>query len=91
MGFSSSSQIIETLKKQLGLDVDFFTVLKIWEKEVGVQDVDIYGYKNGTIMTMAYSGVAANEINLRKKEIIKKMNQYLGEKKIKNIKVKIGE
>jgi hypothetical protein len=91
MAFSSGAQIIENLKKILGIDLDFLTIAKVWEKEVGMEKTEICGYKNGTIIVQAQSGVALTEINLRKKEIIKRMNQYLGENKIKNIKIIIQE
>ncbi|MDR2772796.1 MAG: DciA family protein [Elusimicrobiota bacterium] len=91
MSFTQSSQIIETVKNQLGLNVDFFTILKIWDKLVNINDVDICGYKNGTIYASTPSSVSSSDINLRKRDIIDKMNQYLGERKIKNIKIIIGE
>ena len=83
------SEVMDALKKQLGLDEDFFTIIKVWEKELGIEDVEINGYKNGVIYALTDSSVAINEIMIRKKEILKKLNQYLGSKKLKNISVKI--
>lgn len=84
------SQIMDELKKTLGLDEDFFIVTKVWEKEVGVEGVEICGYKDGTIFAQTKYSAALHEITLRKKEIVKKLNQYIGIKKIKNIKIEIA-
>lgn len=83
------SKVMEVLKKQFGLDADFFTISKVWENEVGVEGVEICGYKDGTIFAQTKYSTALHEVVMRKKEIIKKLNQYLGSKKIKNIKIKI--
>ncbi|OEG69812.1 hypothetical protein ATZ36_07385 [Candidatus Endomicrobiellum trichonymphae] len=89
MSWTRSKEIISLLKSKLGLDEDFFTVKKIWEKEVGTCGVEIDGYRSGTIFAQTESSAANFELIVRKKEIIKKLNQYIGSSKIKNIKVKI--
>ncbi|MDR3275160.1 MAG: DUF721 domain-containing protein [Endomicrobium sp.] len=89
MSWTSAAEIINLLKKQLGLNEDFFTIEKIWKKEVNINGVEISGYKNGTIFAQTQSSVASSELTIRKKDIIKKLNQYLGSPKIKNIKIKI--
>jgi hypothetical protein len=91
MSWTKASEIIELLRKKLGLEEDFFTVGKVWAKEVGIEGIEITGYKNGTIFTKTQSSVAVSELNLRKKEILKNLNQYIGSQKIKNIKIKIEE
>ncbi len=83
------SQIMEALKKTLGLDENFFAVSKVWDKEVGVDNVGISGYKNGVIFAETQYSTALHEVTIRKKEIIKKLNQYIGSNKIKDIKIKI--
>jgi hypothetical protein len=89
VSWTRSEEIISLLKKNLGLDEDFFTVRKIWEKEVGISGIEISGYKSGTIFAQTQSSTASFELTARKKEIIKKLNQYIGSSKIKNIKVEI--
>jgi len=83
------SEILEPIKKELGLDEDFFTVAKVWDKELGIEGVEIAGFKSGTIFAQTASSAAVNDIMIRKKEILKKLNQYLGKTKLKNIKVSI--
>lgn len=89
MPFTEVSEIMEAIKKELGLDEDFFVISKVWEKEVGIEGVEISGYKNGVIYAQTDSPAAINEIMMRKKDILKKLNQYLNSKKLKNIIVKI--
>jgi hypothetical protein len=89
MSLVRAGEIINILKKQLGLDETFFIVEKVWKKEVGMEDVNVTGYKNGVIFAQTHSSVVSYELTVRKNEIIKKLNQYFGNKKIKNIKVKI--
>lgn len=89
MSWTSSRKVIGLLRKQLGLDDVFFTLEKVWDREVGVGGVEIIGYKNGTIFTQTQSSVANYELTIRKKEIVEKLNQYIGNTKIKNIKVSI--
>ncbi|MDR3049776.1 MAG: DUF721 domain-containing protein [Elusimicrobiota bacterium] len=85
------SVIIDSMKTQLGLDVDFFVLAKLWEKEFGA-DVEICGYKKGTLLVETQSFTAMSEINLRKKEILNRLNQYIGGGvKIKNIKLRIKD
>jgi hypothetical protein len=90
MVWTQAAEIINLLRKQLGLEEEFFTVEKVWQKEVGIDGIEITGYKNGVIFTKTQSSVANCELTLRKKDIIKKINQYIGSSKIKDIKVKAG-
>jgi hypothetical protein len=89
MAWTQAAEIIKLLRKQLGLEEEFFTVEKVWKKEVGIDSIEITGYKNGVIFTKTLSSVASYELTVRKKEIIKKLNQYIGGSKIKNIRIKI--
>ena len=83
------ADILEPIKKMLGLDEDFFAVMKVWDKEIGINGAEVCGYKDGTIFAQTQYNAVINEILIRKKEIINKLNQYIGSQKIKNIKVTI--
>lgn len=89
MSFVQAGDIINLLKKNLGLNEEFFTIMKVWQKEVGIEGVEIVSYRNGIILAQTESSVASFELRLRKKEIIKKLNQYVGNGLIKNIKIQI--
>jgi hypothetical protein len=86
---TSVSSVIETIKQDIGLGEDFFIIAKIWDKETGEQNVELCGFKNGVLYAQTPYSAALNDITLRKKEIMNKLNQYLGGKRIKKIKVEI--
>jgi len=83
------SSVIKTIKQQLGLDEDFFIIANVWEKETGAQNIELCGFKDGVIYAQTPYSAGLNDIMLRKKEIINKLNQYLSIKKIRNIKIEI--
>jgi hypothetical protein len=89
MSLVPAYDIINLLKKKFGLDNEFFTITKIWQKEVGIDGLDIVSFRDGIIFAQTQSSVASFEFNLRKKEIIKKLNQYTGKVVVKSIRVKI--
>ncbi|MDR2399872.1 MAG: DUF721 domain-containing protein [Endomicrobium sp.] len=89
MSWTKASEIVELLRKRVGLEEEFFTVERVWSKEVGIESISLTGYKNGTIFAKTQSSVAVSELNFSKKKIINKINQYIGSAKIKDIKVKI--
>jgi len=84
----SVADILEPVKKQLGIDESFFIIAGVWDKEVG-QDPQFLGFKDGVIFAQTQSSAVQYDINLRKKDIIEKLNQYLGSPKIKNLKIEI--
>jgi hypothetical protein len=91
MSWTQAGKIINLLRKQLGLEEEFFIIEKVFKKEIGIDGVEITGYKKGTIFSKTISSAVSCEITIRKKEILKKLNQYIGNSKIKNIKIKIEE
>jgi hypothetical protein len=89
MTWTRASEVINLLSKQLGLEGEFLIIEKVWNREVGIDGIEIAGYKNGTIFIKTSSSVAGYELFVRKKEIIKKLNQYVCNSKIKKIKIKV--
>lgn len=47
--------------------------MAVWQQEVGNDKVTLCGYKNGTLFAQAPSTIYINDLNLRKKQIIKKL------------------
>jgi hypothetical protein len=92
MPFVPSGDIIERLKRHLGLDEKTDAIFKIWEKELGqlAQGVKLIGIKDGNLLAEAESNVHLQELTLRRREFVKKINQYFGnEKVIKTIKIRL--
>ena len=44
MSWTKASEIIQLLRKRLGLEEEFFTVERVWNKEVGEEKYAVVGY-----------------------------------------------
>lgn len=94
MALEPTAGIIEALKKQLGLDEDLMALAQVWEREAGAlaRHAKISGIRKGQIIVDVSSSAHMQELTARKKDIIKKINQHFGSKKIvKDIKIQLGE
>ncbi|MDR3111941.1 MAG: DUF721 domain-containing protein [Elusimicrobiota bacterium] len=89
MSWVKSSDIMDVLKNKLGIDDTWFVLGNVWDKESGIEGLKISGYRKGVIYIETTSSPANSELAIHKKEIIKKVNQYFGEERIKNIKSEI--
>ena len=89
MEFTEVSSIIKKLSDKLGLNDDYFIIMSKWKQEVGNDKIELNGFKDGKIFASTKSAVYLNDFNLRKRQIINKLNQYLGRKVVKNIKCEI--
>jgi predicted nucleic acid-binding Zn ribbon protein len=89
MEFTEVSSIIKQISDKLGLNDDYFIIMSKWQQELGNNKIELSGFKDGVIFASAKSAVYVNDLNLRKRQIINKLNQYLGKKLIKNIKCEI--
>ena len=89
MEFTEVSSIIKQISDKLGLNDDYFIIMSKWQQELGNNKIELSGFKDGVLFASAKSAVYVNDLNLRKRQIINKLNQYLGRKVIKNIKCEI--
>ena len=89
MEFTEVSSILKTISDKLGLNDDYFIIMSKWQQELGNDKVELNGFKDGIIFASAKSAVYLNDLNLRKRQIINKLNQYLGKKAVTNIKCEI--
>ena len=87
--FNEGSSVLMKVASFLGLNNDYFVIMSRWEQEVGNKKVVLNGCKDGIVFTVTSSAVYLNDFNLRKRQIINRLNQYLGSKKIKDIKCEI--
>jgi len=83
------SSLLPKIKKSIGLDDNYFIIMSKWKQEVGNNKIILNGFKNGTLFATTVSAAHLNDFNLRKRQIINRLNQYLGKKVIKNIKCEI--
>ncbi len=91
MGFSSSREIIKVIKKRIGLKEENYKIHMIWKEVSGkiAQYTQVIKVEQEKIWVTVESPVYLQEIFLRKKELIEKINKAIGEEKIKDIKVTI--
>ncbi|MBR3654394.1 MAG: DUF721 domain-containing protein [Elusimicrobia bacterium] len=89
MEFTEVSSIIKQISDKLGLNDDYFIIMSKWQQELGNNKIELSGFKDGIIFASTKSAIYLNDLNLRKRQIINKLNQYLGKKLIKNIKCEI--
>ena len=89
MEFTEVSSILKQISDDLGLNDTYYVIMSKWKQEVGNDKIELNGFKDGKIFASTKSAVYLNDFNLRKRQIINKLNQYLGRKVIKNIKCEI--
>ena len=92
MAFTFAGTIIEALKRNLGLDETTFAVMQIWEKELGplADAARLVAVKKGSLIVEVASSAHFQELTLRRRELINKINQHFGGKKvIKEIKLRL--
>ena len=93
----SIKDIISTVLEQNRLDSKnmnryerFLNVLKLYAKDIEIRDFD---FSNQILYVEVESTIYSNELNIRKKNIIKELNQYSRDKNdnitIKDIKILI--
>ena len=94
MAFFSSDNIIKSVKTQIGLDEKTYTVFKIWDDILGplAKNARLTEIRRGQLIIDVASSSHFHELNIRKKELLKKINQYFGGEKVaKSLKIRIEE
>ena len=92
MALVQSDKIVEEIKRSLGLNEKMYAVIKIWDKELGALSkfAKLEAIHKGQLIVEVTSSPVFQEMSLRKKEIINKINQHFGkERVVKSIKLKL--
>ena len=89
MEFTEVSSILKKISDDLGLNDTYYVIMSKWKQEVGNDKIELNGFKDGKIFASTKSAVYLNDFNLRKRQIINSLNQYLGSKVVKSIKCEI--
>lgn len=87
--FTKSSFIISKLMEKIGLNDEKKLIYFYWEKIVGeklAKKIQLVGIKNGCLLVKPSSPAYYHQMKLSQSEWIKKINDYLGNDKIKGIK-----
>lgn len=94
MGFTNGKQIISSVRNQLGLDENTFVIIKACEKELGRygKNAELTGVVKGKLVIEVASSAHFQELSLRRKQIINKLNQHVqGRRIVKGIIIKLKE
>jgi hypothetical protein len=89
-GFTKSDKIVEALLKKYGLNETDFSLYDIFENEIGSElgkYVQMVGKKGKSLLVKIENSVYHQEFLMRKKEILKRINDCYGEKIVEDIKV----
>jgi hypothetical protein len=92
MALVESNKIVEAIKSSLGLNEKMYTVIQVWDKELGAlaKFATLEAIHKGQLIVEVTSSPVFQEMSFRKKEIINKINQHFGkERVVKSIKLKL--
>jgi len=80
MALTPAHEIINGLRRQLGLDDITYAVMRAWDREAGalIQGAELIGIQKGKLIVAVSNSVYFQELTLRKRGLIKKINQYVG-------------
>jgi hypothetical protein len=79
--------------RKLGLSTDLALLDRAWESEVGslASMARIAAVDNGALVVEVVSSTAMQEINLRRQELLRRLNRYFPDPFIKQISVRMAQ
>ena len=88
---ASIARDLKGLTKKLGLSPDLWLVERAWDQEIGGlrEDAPIAALDQGTLVIEVDSSTVMQEISLRRRELVRKVNQHLPVPFIRQIVVRI--
>ncbi|MFH1258315.1 MAG: DUF721 domain-containing protein [Elusimicrobiota bacterium] len=88
MPLISAGAVLERLLAKMGWDEKTSTIYHFWDEELGnlVSWAPLVGVKSGKLYVQSGSSVVRQEIIFRSKDILKNLNQRIGEKRLREIK-----
>lgn len=89
MSFIHAKNIVSDVLEKYGITEKNYFVIEVWEKEFFDinKHIKLIGIKDDSIILEIDSSVANNEVRIRKKEILNRINKYFLKEEFKNIKV----
>lgn len=79
---------LQRLLEVMGWSEKTSAIFHFWEKELGglAPLAPLVGIRKGRLYVQAESSVVRQELTLRQRELLKNLNQHIGDKKLKEIK-----
>lgn len=86
--FTPAKEIVKDLLEKYGISKDTYQLYDLWDKELGklAKRINIAGIKGKTILVKVDNPVYQQELQLRKRELLRKLNDYFGYKIVNEIK-----
>jgi len=89
-GFVRANTVVSKLLAKYGINTDTYAIFEsIWDKELGklARRIELVGRQRDTLLVKVDNPAYMQELKLRKKEIIEKINGHFGKAVIDNIKI----
>jgi len=92
VALASVSQELPELSKKLGLSPDLLILENVWEQEVGGlrEFARVAALDHASLVIEVDSAVVMQEISLRRRELVRKLNKHLPAPFIQQIHVRIS-
>ncbi|OGS28247.1 MAG: hypothetical protein A2297_10130 [Elusimicrobia bacterium RIFOXYB2_FULL_48_7] len=87
--FTPASEVVKKLLESYGIREENYSIYDIWNKELGKlsKKIRMMGVKGTTIMVEADHAAYKQEVRIRKKEFLKKINGHFGRIVVEDIKI----
>jgi hypothetical protein len=92
VALASVGQDLPELSKKIGLSPDLLVLESVWEREIGGlrENARVAALDNATLVVEVDSAVVMQEISLRRRELVRKLNKHLPVPFIQQIHVRIS-
>lgn len=87
--WSTAGELLGSFKFKSGIQTDKISILNaVWEKELGhfAKHWTLVGLKKGTLYVKPRSAAAAQELQMRAKDVVRTLNKYFSREWIKAVK-----
>ena len=93
MALASVSHVLPDLSKKLGLSPDLLILERAWDEEVGSlrEFSRIAAIDRQTLVVEVDSAVVMQEVSLRRRELVRKLNKHFPAPFIQSITVRISQ
>jgi hypothetical protein len=91
--FEGTQDGAASLFRKLGLGTNLALLDRAWEAEIGSLSAAarIVAIDNAALVVEVNSSVAMQELNLRRQELLRRMNRYFPDRFLKNIQIRMAQ
>ena len=92
MALAALSPVIERFKSQFGLEGSLKVLELAWQNEMGAWGgmVELSALDNGSLVIEARTPSAMQELSLRRKELIRRLNAHFPKPWIRNLSIRLA-